>query len=85
MRDATKYHRMAAFARALPAIRRRVDRDLREPPLSRPYVLATVVRLLERTRMRIGNEEYATKARVSLSGIVSPFDRTVPVNDSYAC
>jgi DNA topoisomerase-1 len=59
MRDATKYHRMAAFARALPAIRRRVDRDLREPPLSRPYVLATVVRLLERTRMRIGNEEYA--------------------------
>ena len=33
----------------------------------------------------VGNEEYATKARVSLSGVVSPFDRTVPVNDSYAC
>ena len=32
-----------------------------------------------------GNEEYATKARVSLSGIVSPFDRTAPANDSYAC
>jgi len=33
----------------------------------------------------VGNEEYATKARVSLSGVVSLFDRTVPANDSYAC
>ena len=33
----------------------------------------------------VGNEEYATKARVSLSGIASPFDRTVPRNDSFAC
>ena len=32
-----------------------------------------------------GNEEYATKARVSLSGLVSTYDRTVPANDSYAC
>ena len=57
-RDETKYHRMAAFAAALPAIRRRVARDLHEAPLSRAFVLATVVRLLERTRLRIGNEEY---------------------------
>jgi hypothetical protein len=33
----------------------------------------------------VGNEEYATKARVSLSGVVSLFDRTVPKADSYAC
>ena len=32
-----------------------------------------------------GNEEYATKARVSLSGLVSTYDRTAPANDSYAC
>jgi DNA topoisomerase I len=58
-RDATKYHRMTAFARALPGIRRRVARDLNEPVLSRAFVLATVVRLIERTHLRIGNEEYA--------------------------
>lgn len=59
VRDATKYHRMLAFAKALPTIRRRVRRDSRKPPLSRAQVLATVVRLLERTHIRIGNEEYA--------------------------
>ena len=59
VRDSTKYHRMLAFARALPAIRRRTARDWRGPAGSRPRVLATVVRLLERTHIRIGNEEYA--------------------------
>ncbi|MEY4175549.1 MAG: hypothetical protein RI900_2714, partial [Actinomycetota bacterium] len=33
----------------------------------------------------VGNEEYATKGRVSLSGLVSTFDRTAPANDSFAC
>src|SRR5262249_22521075 len=45
--------------RRLPAIRRRVRADLRQPGLSREKVLATVVRLLEKTLIRIGNEEYA--------------------------
>ena len=58
-RDATKFDQLVAFANNLPAIRRRVARDLRRPGLSRAQVLATVVRLLETTRMRIGNEEYA--------------------------
>ncbi len=58
IRDASKFDRMTAFARALPRIRRRVARDLRAPSLSRAYVLATVVTLLERTHLRIGNEEY---------------------------
>ena len=57
-RDATKYHRMLAFAAALPAIRRRIRLDLQQPPASRPFVLATVVALLERTHFRVGNEEY---------------------------
>jgi len=58
-RDETKYDRVLAFARALPAIRRRTRRDLAGPPLSRSRVLATVVRLLETTLIRVGNEEYA--------------------------
>jgi DNA topoisomerase-1 len=59
VRDETKYGRMLAFARALPRIRRRVRRDLALPGLPRDKVLAMVVRLLETTRMRVGNEEYA--------------------------
>ncbi len=59
VRDETKYGRMIAFARALPAIRRRVARDLARPDLPRDKVLAAVVRLLETTYIRVGNEEYA--------------------------
>lgn len=63
VRDETKYGRMVAFARALPRIRRRVARDLRRPGLARGRVLATVVRLLETTLIRVGNEEYARANR----------------------
>jgi DNA topoisomerase-1 len=59
VRDETKYGRMLAFANALPRIRRRVRQDLALPGLPRDKVLAAVVRLLETTRMRVGNEEYA--------------------------
>jgi DNA topoisomerase I len=59
VRDDTKYSRMLAFARVLPLIRRRVAADLHTAPLSRARVLATVVALLERTLIRVGNDEYA--------------------------
>jgi DNA topoisomerase I len=59
VRDAAKYGRLLAFGRALPAIRRQVMKDLQAPPLSRTRVLATVLRLLETTLIRVGNEEYA--------------------------
>jgi DNA topoisomerase-1 len=59
VRDETKYGRLIPFALALPRIRRRVGRDLALPGLPREKVLATVVRLLETTRIRVGNEEYA--------------------------
>jgi len=62
-RDETKYERMHAFAHALPRIRARVRADLARPGLPREKVLATVVRLLERTLIRIGNEEYARANR----------------------
>src|SRR5947207_3882542 len=57
-RDEVKYGRMLAFGRALPAIRRTVRRHLSLPGLSREKVLATVVKLLETTRIRVGNAEY---------------------------
>src|SRR5688572_3560124 len=59
VRDETKYNRMLSFAIALPRIRRRVADDLQRPGLPREKVLATVVRLLETTLIRVGNEEYA--------------------------
>jgi DNA topoisomerase-1 len=58
-RDETKYARMMQFVQALPKLRKRVARDLRQPGLSRAKVLAAVVRLLETTLIRVGNEEYA--------------------------
>src|SRR6266513_2248755 len=59
VRDENKFDRLAQFAKALPNIRRRVARDLKLPGLPQQKVLATIVRLLERTFIRIGNEEYA--------------------------
>lgn len=59
VRDETKYERMALFAEALPIIRKRVANDLQQPGLPREKVLATVVRLMEETHIRVGNEEYA--------------------------
>ena len=58
-RDAHKFDRMIEFAGVLPAIRRRVAEDLKRPGLPREKVLATLVRLLETTCLRIGNERYA--------------------------
>lgn len=59
VRDQTKYERLAEFAAVLPAIRARVAADLRRSGLPREKVLATVVRLLETTLIRVGNDEYA--------------------------
>jgi DNA topoisomerase-1 len=59
VRDGTKYTRMIAFGKALPRVRERVFHDLSLPGLKRERVLATIVRLLETTMIRVGNEEYA--------------------------
>lgn len=59
IRDETKYDRVLGFGRALQKIRRRVARDLARRGLPREKVLATIVRLLETTLIRVGNEEYA--------------------------
>lgn len=62
-RDEAKFGRMLEFGRALPRIRAQVAADLKKPGLGRRKVLATVVRLLEATLIRVGNEEYAKTNR----------------------
>jgi DNA topoisomerase I len=59
VRDEVKYGKLIAFAQALPCIRRRTGRDLRKTGLPREKVLAAAVQLLEKTLIRIGNDEYA--------------------------
>jgi DNA topoisomerase I len=58
-RDEVKFDRLIAFAATLPRIRRRTNRDLKLPGLPREKVLAGIVRLLELTLIRVGNDEYA--------------------------
>ncbi|MBZ5714826.1 DNA topoisomerase IB [Nannocystis pusilla] len=81
VRDSTKYERMLAFAAALPAIRARVDRDLRRPALDRDKVLAAVVRLLDTTHIRIGNPEYAHSN--DSYGLTTLLDRHVKIHGAH--
>jgi DNA topoisomerase-1 len=59
VRDEAKYGRLIAFAQALPRIRRQTGTNLRQSGLPREKVLAVAVQLLEKTLIRVGNEEYA--------------------------
>jgi len=80
VRDEDKYERILDFGKALPEIRTHVEHDLSLPGLPRPKVLATVVRLLETTLIRVGNEEYA---RTNKSfGLTTLRDRHVKVDGS---
>jgi DNA topoisomerase-1 len=58
-RDETKFEHMLEFARLLPRIRHQVKKDLKQPGMPREKILATIVRLLETTLIRVGNDEYA--------------------------
>jgi len=58
IRNQSKYHRLQTFAEHLPAIREQVDKDLLRPKLDHEKVVALVVRLMELTGIRIGNEAY---------------------------
>ena len=62
-RDRSKFRRMLEFSEVLPRLRERIERDLRAPDLSRRQLLATVLRLLDRTLIRVGNDEYARDNR----------------------
>jgi DNA topoisomerase-1 len=80
VRDETKYNKMLEFGAALPAIRERTDRDLALPGLPREKVLATVVKLLEGTLIRVGNEEYARHN--GSFGLTTMRDRHVDISGS---
>ncbi len=80
VRDQTKYTRMLDFARTLPKIRKRVERDLKRPGLPREKVLAAVVKLLETTLIRVGNDEYAKSNRSF--GLTTLQDKHARVNGS---
>jgi len=80
VRDENKYDRIISFGKALPKIRRRVAQDLKLRGLPREKVLATVVQLLERTFIRIGNEEYARDNKSF--GLTTMKDRHVEVKGS---
>ena len=62
-RDESKFRRMLEFSEVLPRLREHVERDLRTRGLTRHKILATVVRLLDKTLIRVGNDEYARANR----------------------
>ncbi|MGH7936845.1 MAG: DNA topoisomerase IB, partial [Chthoniobacterales bacterium] len=76
-RDENKYEKMIIFGQGLPKIRRRITRDLKKRGLPREKVLATVVQLLEKTFIRVGNEEYAKENKSF--GLTTMRDRHVKV------
>jgi DNA topoisomerase-1 len=80
VREESKYDRMVAFGNALPKIRRRVNKDIALPDLPRNKALATVVQLLERTFIRVGNEAYARENKSF--GLTTMQDRHVDVKGS---
>ena len=80
VRDENKFGRMLGFSQALPKIRAAVERDLSLPGLPRKKVLATVVRLLECTCIRVGNDEYAKSNRSF--GLTTLQDRHVEISGS---
>ncbi|MDT5244548.1 MAG: topoisomerase [Mycobacterium sp.] len=59
LRDRAKFHRVEHFGRALPGVRRRIEHDMDLPGLPREKVLGAVLRLMDMTLIRIGNDEYA--------------------------
>ena len=80
VRDENKYEHMLAFGRALPRIRERVEADLRKHGLPREKVLAAIVRLLETTLIRIGNDQYAKENKSF--GLTTMRDRHVDIEGS---
>jgi DNA topoisomerase-1 len=81
-RDAHKYDRLIAFGRALPRLRARVEHDLGLRNLPREKVLAAVVRVMEITLIRVGNEEYARANRSF--GLTTLRDRHATIEGRHA-
>lgn len=83
VRDADKYGRLLRFGKVLPKIRARVSRDMALPGLPREKVLATIVKLLDATLIRVGNEEYARSNKSF--GLTTLRNRHVEVHGERVC
>jgi len=81
VRDDAKYGKLLIFARVLPLIRARVEEDLKRPGLPRERVLAAVVRVMELTLFRVGNNEYAKKNKSF--GLTTLRDRHARIDGSH--
>lgn len=80
IRNQSKYHRLQLFASYLPAIREQVDKDLARPKLDHEKVVALVVRLMELTSIRVGNESY--KKLYGSFGLTTLMDKHVKIEGS---
>jgi DNA topoisomerase-1 len=80
VRNETKFHRLYEFGNALPSLRLQIEKDLSLRDLSQPRVLATIVSLMERTYIRVGNEDY--NKLYGSHGITTLKDNHVEVNGS---
>jgi DNA topoisomerase-1 len=78
VRDEAKYEDMLAFVRALPRLRKRIARDLSDAKLTKDKVIATLLRIMELTALRVGNEEYAAQNKTF--GLTTLLDRHARVN-----
>lgn len=78
IRNQSKYHRLQTFASHLPAIREQVDKDLARKNLDHSKVVALVVRLMELTSIRVGNESY--KKLYGSFGLTTLMDRHVKID-----
>ena len=83
IRNETKFERMLDFAKVVPSIRAQVLEDLARPGLPRQKVVATIVRLLETTFIRIGNDEYARDNQSF--GLTTLRNRHVEINGTTLC
>jgi len=80
IRDQTKFNRMIEFGKVLPNIRKATEKDLKLPGLQKEKILATIVQLLEKTLIRVGNEEYAKEN--NSFGLTTMRDKHVKFNKS---
>ena len=78
LRNQSKYHRLQTFAAHLPAIRQQVDRDLNRHDLDHDKVVALVIRIMELTAIRVGNESY--KKLYGSYGLTTLMDRHVKID-----
>ena len=78
VRNQTKFYRMYEFGKVLPSIRLHLEKDLAKPQLTSEKVMATIVSLMERTPIRVGNSNY--EKQYGSFGLTTLKDRHVKIN-----